>query len=152
MRGESLRENEQAQIHILEMLTLFWLFFMSATFLIRVNVPDTPSIASDSALEMAAEDAISFGLGTPSLEGNHDSLLAELLAADSRDSACELLQDAIIAGVEGNCWLARDADASLPSGEIGTSSGRTVRVHHLVVINDQIWTVTLDVWHRGGGA
>jgi len=147
-----LRTDEQAQIHILEMLTLFWLFFMSATFLIRVNVPDTPSIASDSALEMAAEDAISVGLGTPSVDGLHSSLLAELLDAEDRDSACELLQESLIAGIEGNCWLARDADASLPSGEVGTSSGRTVRVHHLVVIDEQIWTVTLDVWHRGGGA
>ena len=33
-----LRNNEDAQIHILEMLTLFWLFFMSATFLIRIDV------------------------------------------------------------------------------------------------------------------
>lgn len=147
-----MRSDEQAQIHILEMLTLFWLFFMSATFLIRVNVPDTPSIASDSALEMAAEDAISFGLGTPAQDGTHDSLLEEYLGANERDSACELLQNSLVAGVEGNCWLARDADASLPSGEVGTSSGRTVRVHHLVVISDQVWTVTLDVWHRGGGA
>ncbi len=147
-----MRDDEHAQIHILEMVTLFWLFFMSATFLIRVNVPDTPSIASDSALEMAAEDAISFGLGTPAEDNLYDSRLVELLDSEQRDSACEMLQDALIVGVEGNCWLARDADASLPSGEVGTSSGRTVRVHHLVVIDEQIWTVTLDVWHRGGGA
>ena len=43
----------KAQIHILEMLTLFWLFFMSATFLIRVQVPDSQSVALDASLEMA---------------------------------------------------------------------------------------------------
>lgn len=44
-----MRKDEDAQVHILEMLTLFWLFFMSATFLIRVNVPDARSVAIDAS-------------------------------------------------------------------------------------------------------
>ena len=48
-----MRHDEEAQIHILEMLTLFWLFFMSATFLIRVHVPDSASVALDSSLELS---------------------------------------------------------------------------------------------------
>ena len=50
-----MRKDEEAQVHILEMLTLFWLFFMSATFLIRVNVPDARSVAIDASLEYAGE-------------------------------------------------------------------------------------------------
>ena len=53
-----MRKDDDAQVHILEMLTLFWLFFMSATFLIRVNVPDARSVAIDASLESAGEDAI----------------------------------------------------------------------------------------------
>ena len=34
-----MRDDENAQIHILEMLTLFWLFFMTAAFLITVMYP-----------------------------------------------------------------------------------------------------------------
>ena len=45
-----MRHDEDAQVHILEMLTLFWLFFMSATFLIRIQVPDAPSVAHDAEL------------------------------------------------------------------------------------------------------
>ena len=58
-----MRDDEDAQVHILEMLTLFWLFFMSATFLIRVQVPDADSVALDASLEMAAEDSLNFGIG-----------------------------------------------------------------------------------------
>ena len=58
-----MRDDEVAQIHILEMLTLFWLFFMSATFLIQIQVPDSPSIAKDSSLELTGNDAIQYGLG-----------------------------------------------------------------------------------------
>ena len=86
-----MRHDEEAQIHILEMLTLFWLFFMSATFLIRVHVPDSASVALDSSLEMAADDAIRYGLGLEAeIEG--DSRLEELLAADDREEACTLIQ------------------------------------------------------------
>jgi len=133
------------------MLTLFWLFFMSATFLIRVDVPDSTSVALDSSLEMAADDAIRYGLGLEAeIEG--DSRLEELLANDAREEACELLQTAVAPGKEANCWLAKDSSVSTPHGTVGTPSGGTVAVHHLVVIGPYVWTVSLDVWARGGGA
>ena len=133
------------------MLTLFWLFFMSATFLIRVDVPDSTSVALDSSLEMAADDAIRYGLGLEAeIEG--DSRLEELLANDAREEACELLQTAVTPGKEANCWLTKDSSVSTPHGTVGTPSGGTVAVHHLVVIGPYVWTVSLDVWARGGGA
>ena len=133
------------------MLTLFWLFFMSATFLIRVDVPDSTSVALDSSLEMAGDDAIRYGLGLEAeIEG--DSRLEELLANDAREEACELLQTAVAPGKEATCWLAKDSSVSTPHGTVGTPSGGTVAVHHLVVIGPYVWTVSLDVWARGGGA
>jgi hypothetical protein len=146
-----VRQDEEAQIHILEMLTLFWLFFMSATFLIRVHVPDSTSVALDASLEMAGEDAIRFGLGLDA-EIAGDSRLEELLGADDREAACALLQSAVAAGKEANCWLAKDSSVATPHGTVGTPSGGTVAVHQLVGIGPSIWTVTLDVWARGGGA
>ena len=146
-----MRHDEDAQIHILEMLTLFWLFFMSATFLIRVDVPDSTSVALDASLEMAADDAIRYGLGLEAeIEG--ESRLEELLADDSREEACQLLQSAVAPGKEANCWLAKDSSVATPHGTVGTPSGGTVAVHHLEVIGPYVWTVTLDVWARGGGA
>jgi len=146
-----VRHDEDAQIHILEMLTLFWLFFMSATFLIRVDVPDSTSVALDASLEMAADDAIRYGLGLEAeIEG--ESRLEELLADDAREEACQLLQSAVAPGKEANCWLAKDSSVATPHGTVGTPSGGTVAVHHLVVIGPYVWTVTLDVWARGGGA
>ena len=146
-----MRHDEDAQIHILEMLTLFWLFFMSATFLIRVDVPDSTSVALDASLEMAADDAIRYGLGLEA-EVEGESRLEELLANDAREDACQLLQSAVASGKEANCWLAKDSSVATPHGTVGTPSGGTVAVHHLVVIGPYVWTVTLDVWARGGGA
>ena len=37
-------------------------------------------------------------------------------------------------------------------GFSGTPSGTTFAVHNLVVIDDDLWTITLDVWSTGGGA
>ncbi|MDA7492163.1 hypothetical protein N8392_01320 [Candidatus Poseidonia sp.] len=146
-----LKEDADGQIHILEMLTLFWLFFMSATFLIRVDVPDSESVALDASLEMAGEDAIRFGLGlAPLMEGDHR--LGELLANDQREEACELMQEALPAGKEGNCWLAKNSATATPHGTVGTPSGGTVAVHRLLVVGPHAWSVTLDVWARGGGA
>ncbi|DAC52900.1 MAG TPA: hypothetical protein D7I11_07620 [Candidatus Poseidoniales archaeon] len=151
MGVEGVRHDEDAQIHILEMLTLFWLFFMSATFLIRVDVPDSTSVALDASLEMAADEAIRYGLGLEAeIEG--ESRLEELLADDAREEACQLLQSAVAPGKEANCWLAKDSSVATPHGTVGTPSGGTVAVHHLVVIGPYVWTVTLDVWARGGGA
>ena len=59
-----MQNDENAQIHILEMLTLFWLFFMTAAFLITVHVPDEVSISIDAEMQFAGEDAINLGLGT----------------------------------------------------------------------------------------
>ena len=56
-----MRDDEYAQIHILEMLTLFWLFFMTAAFLITVHVPDEASISVDAEMQFAGEDAINLG-------------------------------------------------------------------------------------------
>jgi hypothetical protein len=133
------------------MLTLFWLFFMSATFLIRIDVPDSPSIAHDSSLETAGETAFMYGLGLDAeIEG--DNRLTELLNNSEFDDACELLQDAIISGKESNCWIAKNSATSSPYGLVGTPSGTTFAVHRLVVVNDVLWTITLDVWSTGGGA
>ena len=128
-----MREDEDGQIHILEMLTLFWLFFMSATFLIRVHVPDSTSVALDSSLEMAGEDAIRYGLGLEA-EITGENRLVELLANDEREEACTLLQTAIASGKEANCWLAKDSSVATPHGTVGTPSGGTVAVHQLVGI------------------
>ena len=97
-----LQNDESAQIHILEMLTLFWLFFMTAAFLITVHVPDSNSISMDAELKFAGEDAINLALATPSSE--YDSKLAEYLATGQRDEACELIQEYIIGSLEANCW------------------------------------------------
>ena len=124
---------------------------MSATFLIRIDVPDSPSIAHDSSLETAGETAFMYGLGLDAeIEG--DNRLTELLNNSEFDNACELLQDAIISGKESNCWIAKNSATSSPYGLVGTPSGTTFAVHRLVVVNDVLWTITLDVWSTGGGA
>ncbi|MDG1538650.1 MAG: hypothetical protein P8Q40_01825 [Candidatus Poseidonia sp.] len=146
-----MKGDDEGQIHILEMLTLFWLFFMSATFLIRVQVPDSQSVALDASLEMAGSDAIRYGLGLEA-EINGENRLEELLANDDREGVCDLLQSAVAPGKESNCWLAKDSSVSTPHGTVGTPAGGTVAVHRLVVVGSHAWTVTLDVWARGGGA
>ena len=146
-----MRQNEEAQIHILEMLTLFWLFFMSATFLIRIQVPDAPSVAHDAALEIAGDDAFRYGIGLEA-EISGENRLSELLENGELNEACQLLQDYIVAGKEANCWLAQNSGTSAPYGNTGSPAGETVTVHHLLPIDEHSWTVTLDVWSRGGGA
>ena len=146
-----MKADDEGQIHILEMLTLFWLFFMSATFLIRVQVPDSQAVALDASLEMAGSDAIRYGLGLEA-EINGENRLEELLANDDREGVCDLLQSAVAPGKEANCWLAKDSSVSTPHGTVGTPAGGTVAVHHLVVVGAHAWTVTLDIWARGGGA
>ena len=146
-----MKRDEEAQVHILEMLTLFWLFFMSATFLIRVHVPDAPSVAHDSSLEIAGDDAIRYALGLESVtEG--ENRLEEVLGNGELDAACTLLQESIAVGKEANCWLTQNSGVATPYGPTGTPAGGTVTVHHLVVVGADAWTVTLDVWARGGAA
>tara|TARA_B100000282_G_scaffold156468_1_gene112774 strand:- start:1293 stop:1730 length:438 start_codon:yes stop_codon:yes gene_type:complete len=144
-----LRDDENAQIHILEMLTLFWLFFMTAAFLITVHVPDEASISMDAEMQFAGEDAINLALATPALESNYDSRLAELLSLGESDAACELVQDYLASGVEANCWLAKDSGTSQPHGEVATPGSGTVNSHGLVVVDSHLWTISLDLWERG---
>ena len=144
-----MRDDEEAQVHILEMLTLFWLFFMSATFLIRVNVPDARSVAIDASLETAGEDALMASMALPA-ELTGERLLHEYLSLDSFDEACTLLQEMVPVGKETNCWLAQNAMPATPYGEVGTPNGATVTVHQLLVVDADVWTISLDVWSRGG--
>ncbi|MDG1536984.1 MAG: hypothetical protein P8Q85_00325 [Candidatus Poseidoniaceae archaeon] len=144
-------QDDEAQVHILEMLTLFWLFFMSATFLIRVHVPDAPSVAHDASLEIAGDDAVRYALGLDAeIEG--ENRLEEMLGNGELDGACTLLMDSIAVGKEANCWLTQNSGVATPYGRTGTPAGGTVTVHHLVVVGADAWTVTLDVWARGGAA
>lgn len=149
--GDEVRRDDDAQIHILEMLTLFWLFFMSATFLIRIQVPDAPSVAHDAALELAGDDAFRYGVGLEA-EVSGDNRLSELLENGELENACLLLQSSISAGNEANCWLAQNSGSAAPYGNTGSPNGETVTVHHLLAIESNSWTVTLDVWSRGGNS
>lgn len=145
----NVQDDENAQVHILEMLTLFWLFFMTAAFLITVHVPDEPSISIDAEMQFAGEDAINLGLGTTSDGGVYDSQLAELLAAGDKEGACELVQNYLALGIEANCWLAKDSGTSQPHGEVANPGSNTVTVHGLVAADDHLWTISLDLWERG---
>ncbi len=144
-----MRTDEEGQVHILEMLTLFWLFFMSATFLIRIEVPDAPSVALDAGLEAAGEDAIIAALATESA-GEGESALHDHLAASELDEACLLLQNLLAVGFEANCWIAADRSPAGPHGATGSPLSDTVTVHHLLVTDGTLWSLSLDVWRRGG--
>mgnify|MGYP006264974157 CR=1 FL=1 len=78
-------EDDQAQVHILEMLTLFWMFFMSATFLIQIQVPDAPSVALDAGLENAGVDAFTAALASPSEADTESRLHCLLYTSDAAD-------------------------------------------------------------------
>lgn len=145
----SKAQDERAQIHIFEMITLFWLFFMSALFVLRIHVPDPPTAAYDGTLAGAGEDAIRLALAD---EGGNDSTFIEALRIGDLDAACTDLQDGIpVVTVEANCWLTRNSASSAPYGLVGTPSGSTVTVHRLVQIDDVLWTISISTWYRGGG-
>tara|TARA_B100000424_G_C22687416_1_gene376015 strand:- start:113 stop:514 length:402 start_codon:yes stop_codon:yes gene_type:complete len=133
------------------MLTLFWLFFMSATFLIRIDVPDSRSVAHDASLEAAGESVFQYGLGLDA-EVTGENRLTELLSQSDYDGACTLIQDALMTGKEANCWLAKNSATSNPYGLVGTPSGNTVTVHQLVAVDENVWTMSLTLWNIGGGA
>ena len=133
------------------MLTLFWLFFMSATFLIRIDVPDSRSVAHDASLEAAGESVFQYGLGLDA-EVTGENRLTELLSQSDYDGACTLLQDTLMTGKEANCWLAKNSATSNPYGLVGTPSGNTVTVHQLVAVDENVWTMSLTLWNIGGGA
>ena len=82
--------DESAQVHILEMITLFWLFFMTATFILQLKVPDPTSPASDGILDLAAEDAYDSLAGASALDDtNYSSRLAEMLSEGDNDATCQ---------------------------------------------------------------
>lgn len=124
---------------------------MSATFLIRIDVPDSRSIAHDASLEAAGESVLQYGLGLGA-EISGENRIVELLADSDYNGACTLLQEALINGKQANCWLAKNSATSNPYGLVGDSSGPTVTVHHLVTVNSDAWTISLTLWNIGGGA
>jgi hypothetical protein len=144
-------ESISAQVHMIEMITLFWLFFMATTFVIQLQVPDPESIASDSALHLAAEDAWVIALSI-NASGDAESSLHELLVDGQANAACDLLLDGLPKTVQGNCWLASDSGAANRYGSGALPQGRSLSNHHLLHVNGSIWTVSLQVWHVGGGA
>ncbi len=124
---------------------------MSATFLIRIDVPDSRSVAHDASLEAAGESVFQYGLGLDA-EVTGENRLTELLSQSDYDGACTLLQDALMTGKEANCWLAKNSATSNPYGLVGTPSGNTVTVHQLVTVDENVWTFSLTLWNIGGGA
>ena len=142
-----------AQVHIIEMLTLFWLFFMTATFILQLKVPDPTSPASDGILDLAAEDAYDSLAGASALDdSNYSSRLAEMLAVGDEDATCQSMLDTFSASIRGNCWLAVDAGPLEPHGSTSLPEGRSLTIHHLVHEEGHVWTVSLQVWHTGGAA
>ena len=140
-----------AQVHILEMVTLFWLFFMSALFIIQIHIPDSASIAGDVTLELAGEDAIQRGITEAAINESSENRLVELLADGDRQGACTLLLSGLSPTVDGECWLARNAEPSAPHGDGIEPSGSSITVHRLLQVDSDAWTISLNVWYRGGG-
>ena len=149
----SIKRNTDAQVHIFEMLTLFWLFFMSAIFLIQIDIPDSASISLDGALEMGGQDSLRMAISETPLDiDNHDSRLGELLSERQNDQACDLAMESLPASMDGNCWLAMNGGTSSQYGSGGEPIGRTVSIHMLIQDSGDMWTTTLNVWYKGGGA
>ena len=147
------RTDESAQVHILEMITLFWLFFMTATFILQLKVPDPTSPASDGILDLAAEDVYDSLAGASALdEANYSSRLTEMLATEDNEITCQTMLDTLSASIRGNCWLAVDAGPMEPHGMTAQPEGRSLTIHHLVHVDGHVWTVSIQVWHTGGGA
>tara|TARA_B100000941_G_scaffold31138_1_gene18519 strand:- start:582 stop:1025 length:444 start_codon:yes stop_codon:yes gene_type:complete len=144
-----VRNDEHAQIHILEMLTLFWLFFMTAAFLITVHVPDEASISVDAEMKFAGEDAINLAKATAAEGDDYDSKLAELLSSGEENKGCELIQNYLSTGIEANCWLAKDSATLQPYGEVASPGSNTITTHSLIIVDDHLWTISLDLWERG---
>ena len=153
MRRDMRIVSKEAQVHILEMVTLFWLFFMTATFILTLRVPDPVSPASDAGLHLAAEDAFDALASDDAVDSaNHTSLLAEMLTSGQGDEACDAMLDELRTSIRGNCWLAKDAGPLENHGVGSAPEGRTLSVHHLIQDSGSVWTVSLQVWHTGGGA
>ncbi len=147
---EKSAKSTDAQVHMIEMITLFWLFFLCAAFVIQLQVPDTNPIASDSALLIAAEDA--HALASAEIDENGNFTMTTHLAAEEREEACAILLNSLPETVTGNCWLAVDAE---PMGREGIGEippGQSLTVMHLHSVNGHLWTIGLQVWHIGSGA
>jgi hypothetical protein len=143
---------DDAQVHVLEMLTLFWLFFMSGTFILQLQIPDPVSPAADGALQLGAEDAFVLQLGTDATDSaNHTTKLGEMLATETLDDSCNALLAGLPSFAQGNCWLAKNGGELTRHGGGSTPLGRTVSIHHLVHDGGDVWTVSLQVWNTGGG-
>ena len=151
MQHRQVSPDSSAQVHVLEMLTLFWLFFMSATFILQLQIPDPISSSSDGQLQLAAEDAFVQEAGLVPLDPtNHKNRLSELLSEGDLNVACDALLDGLPDPVQGNCWVAKN-EADLARYGLGsTPTGRTMSVHRLVTDSGNVWTVTLQVWYVGG--
>ena len=147
---EESAKSTNAQVHMIEMITLFWLFFLCAAFVIQLQVPDTNPIASDAALLVAAEDA--HALASAEIDLNGTSIMDSYLAADQRVEACTFLLNNLPETVTGNCWLAVDAEPMEREGIGEIPPGQSLTVMHLHSIEGHLWTVGLQVWHIGSGA
>ena len=97
-------------------------------------------------MQFAGEDAINRSYNS-GFEGDYDSRIAELLAADESDAACELVQNYLASGVEANCWLAKIQELLNLMERLRPGSG-TVNSHGLIV-DGHLWTISLDLWERG---
>ena len=148
-----LSKDSNAQVHIIEMLTLFWLFFMSAMFVINIHVPDSNSEIIDASLSMAGRDALDLAASEPAFDTtNHTSKLNELLAIGNLNSACNFVKEGLPPTYEANCWVAQNSGAIEISEFSGSPVGNSVTSYIIVQDSGNIWSVALDVWSKGGGA
>ena len=148
-----LSKDSNAQVHIIEMLTLFWLFFMSAMFVINIHVPDSNSEIIDASLSMAGRDALDLAASEPADDSiNHTSKLNELLASGNLNSACNFVKEGLPPTYEANCWVAQNSGAIEISEFSGSPVGNSVTSYIIVQDSGNIWSVALDVWSKGGGA
>ncbi len=153
MNQRQLSKNPLAQVHVLEMLTLFWLFFMSATFILQLEIPDPVSASSDGQLQLAAEDAFIQQMGIVADDPtSHTNQLGESLSTGDLDGTCNELLQGLPGQVQGNCWVAKNEGDLARYGQGSTPDGRTLSVHKLVGDSGDVWTVSLQVWYVGGGA
>ena len=148
-----LSSDTSAQVHVIEMLTLFWLFFMSAMFVINIHVPDSNSEIIDASLSMAGRDALDLAASEQALDSiNHTSKLTELLSSGDFDEECDFVKQGLPSTYEANCWVAKNSGSMDISGFSGSPIGNSVTSYLIVQDSGNIWSVALDVWSQGGGA
>ncbi|MDP6906483.1 MAG: hypothetical protein QF440_03605 [Candidatus Thalassarchaeaceae archaeon] len=147
------RRDESAQVHVIEMITLFWLFFMTATFILQLKVPDPTSPASDGTLDLAAEDAYDSLAGEIAIDpANHTSRLGEMLTSGDLNDACNIMLETLPSSIRGNCWVAVDAGSKSMQGEQSQTDGTTLSTYHLLHDRGRVWTVGIQVWYVGGSS